>query len=148
MRPFPASRQFGKPQNCRAKISFKSSLLIPTVSASTFHSTNLFLCSRRHIPTNSVAPAHNSLFLQLLSRRANTRNVSLQTPNGGQITLSTQLIIPDNLFILSHRCSTADSLETYSPFLVILFDLRTPLPKRAITTNLPNKKRTLLPPTS
>ena len=36
--------------------SFKSALYIPTVSTSAFHSTNLFLFSRHHTPTDSVAP--------------------------------------------------------------------------------------------
>ena len=63
-----AVRKAAKPQN--KNLSFKSALLIPTVSAkSAFHSTSLFLFSRHHIPTNSVAPfsaykptfsAHNS----------------------------------------------------------------------------------------
>ena len=35
---------------------FKSALLTPTVSTSAFHSTNLFLFSRHHIPTDNVAP--------------------------------------------------------------------------------------------
>ena len=34
---------------------FKSALLTPTVSTSAFHSTNLFLFSRHHIPTDNVA---------------------------------------------------------------------------------------------
>ena len=37
------------------KLIFQTALLIPTVSTSAFHSTYLFLFSRRHIPTNSVA---------------------------------------------------------------------------------------------
>ena len=54
----------------------------PTVSTSAFHSTNVFLFSRHHIPTNSVAPLYayrptqNPLFLRSLWRRANARNVS------------------------------------------------------------------------
>ena len=53
-------------------LSSKSALLIPTLSATVFHSTNLFLFSRHHIPTNSVAPfsaykpTHNPQFLQSL----------------------------------------------------------------------------------
>ena len=38
------------------KLSSRSVLLIPTVSPSAFHSTKLFLFSRHHISTNSVAP--------------------------------------------------------------------------------------------
>ena len=44
------------------KLSSKSALLIPTLSTSAFHSTNLFLFSRHHIPINSrVLPSfqHN-----------------------------------------------------------------------------------------
>ena len=33
-----------------------TTLLIPTVSMSSFHSTNLFLFSHHHTPTNSIAP--------------------------------------------------------------------------------------------
>ena len=53
-------------------LSSKSALLIPTVSTSAFHSTNLFLYSRHRIPTNSVAqfsackPTDNPQFLQSL----------------------------------------------------------------------------------
>ena len=53
---------------------------------SAFHLTNLFLFSRHHIPTNSVAPfsaykpTHNPQFLQSLWRRANARNVSFFFP--------------------------------------------------------------------
>ena len=36
--------------------SFKSALLIRTVSTNALHSTYLFLFSRHYIPTNSVAP--------------------------------------------------------------------------------------------
>ena len=51
-RPFPKFRHFRKPQNTSTKnISSKSALLILTVSTSAFHSTNLFLFSRHHIPT-------------------------------------------------------------------------------------------------
>ena len=51
------------------KLNSKTVLIFPTVSTSAFHSTNLFLFSRHHIPTNSVAPfsaykhAHNPHFL-------------------------------------------------------------------------------------
>ena len=57
--------------------------LSPTVSTSAFHSTDLFLCSRRHIPTNCVAPfssykpTHNPQFPQSLWWRSNARNVSI-----------------------------------------------------------------------
>ena len=37
-------------------LSSKSAFLIPTVSTSPFHSTNLSLFFRHYIPTNSVAP--------------------------------------------------------------------------------------------
>ena len=53
-------------------LSFKLALLIPAVSKTAFHSTNLFLFSRHHIFTNSVAPfsayqhTHNLQFLQSL----------------------------------------------------------------------------------
>ena len=50
-------------------LSSKSTLLIPIESTSAFHSTNLFLFSHHHTPTNSVAPlsaykpTHNPQFL-------------------------------------------------------------------------------------
>ena len=49
-----AVRKAAKHQN--KNLSSKSALLITTVLTSTFHSTNLFLFSCHHIPTNSVAP--------------------------------------------------------------------------------------------
>ena len=55
-----------------------------------------------------------ALVLRLsLWRRANVPNVSFETLNGGQLTLSTQLIIPNYPVILSHRRNTTVSLETY-----------------------------------
>ena len=60
---------------------------------SAFFSTNLFLFSRHHIPTNSVAsisaykPTHNQQFLQSLWRRANARNVSFFILYGGHVVL-------------------------------------------------------------
>ena len=54
------------------KFIFQINPLIPTESTSVVHSTNLFLFSHHHIPTNSVAPlsaykpTHNPQFLQSL----------------------------------------------------------------------------------
>ena len=85
-------------------LSFQSAHLIPTVSTSALNSTNLFLFSRHHIPSNSIAPfsaykhTQNPQFLQLLWRRANAQNVSAVTLYGSQFTLSTKLItlnLPD-----------------------------------------------------
>ena len=65
-----AVRKAAKLQN--KILSFNSALLIPTVSTSAFHSTNLFLFSPYHISTNSVAPffackpTHNPQFLRSL----------------------------------------------------------------------------------
>ena len=56
-RAFPyiqAARKAAQHQN--KNLSSKSALLIPTLSTSAFHSTNLFLFSGHHIPTNSVTP--------------------------------------------------------------------------------------------
>ena len=50
---------------------------------------------------------------QSLWRRAYARNISLKTLYSRQFTLSTQLIIPNYLVILSHRRSTTVSWETY-----------------------------------
>ena len=72
LRPFPNYRQFNKPQNSRIKIIFQIGTLNPTVSTSAFHSTQSFLFSLHHIPTNSLAPfpackpTHSSQFLQSL----------------------------------------------------------------------------------
>ena len=46
----------------------------------------------------------------LLRRRANARNVSFETLNGGQFTLSTQLIIPNYVATVSYWRSTKLSL--------------------------------------
>ena len=51
----------------------------------------------------------------LLWRRANPQNVSFETLNGGKFTLSTQLIIPNYLVILSHRRGNTVSLK-HCPF--------------------------------
>ena len=72
-----------------------------------------------HVPTNSIAPfsaykdTHNPQFLYSLWCRANAPNVSFETCNSGQFMLSTQLIIPIYLAILSQWCNTTVSLETY-----------------------------------
>ena len=53
-------------------LSFRSPLLISTASTNTLHSTNLFLFSHHHVPTNGIAPlsaykhSHNPHFLHLL----------------------------------------------------------------------------------
>ena len=46
-------------------------------------------------------------------RRANARNISLEYLDGGQFTLSTQLLKLNYPVILSHQCSTTVSLGTY-----------------------------------
>ena len=75
---FLISGQFGKLQNTRTKnLSSKLAFVIPTVSMSAFHSTNLFLFSCHHTTTNSVSPlsaykpTNNPQFLQSLGRSAN-----------------------------------------------------------------------------
>ena len=50
---------------------------------------------------------------RLLWRTANSRNVSFDSWNSGQFTLSTQLMIPNYPVILFHRRSTTVPLETY-----------------------------------
>ena len=107
-------------------LSSKSALLIPTVSTSAFHSTNLFLCSRHRIPTNSVAPfsaykpTDNPQFLQSLWRRAIARNVSLLTLYGGQFSFWTQLITLNYPDIHSHRRRSTVSIETYPLYSLII----------------------------
>ena len=89
---------------CYKNLSFQSAHLIPNESTSALNSTNLFLFSRHHIPSNSIAPfssykhTQNPQFLQSLWRGANTQNVSAVTLYGSQCTLSTKLItlnLPD-----------------------------------------------------
>ena len=72
-----AVRKAAKHQN--KNLSSKSALLIPTVSTSAFHSTNLFLFSRHHIPTNSVTPFSNSIFF---SNPLTTQNSSNRSNKG------------------------------------------------------------------
>ena len=85
-----------------------SLLLIPTVSTSAFHSTNSFVFSYHHTPTNNVAPfsaykpTHNAQFLQSLWRRANARKVCLLNLSGGQFMFSAQLLIL-NYHLFLHR---------------------------------------------
>ena len=73
------SLHLGSLEGCKTpeqKLSFKQALLSPMVSMNAFHSANLFLFSRHHIPTNSIAPfsaykyTHNPQFLQFLWWRA------------------------------------------------------------------------------
>ena len=88
------------------KFIFQIALVIPTVSTSAFHSTNLFFISRHHTPTDSVAPpsaykpTHNPQFLQSLWRRAKARNFSFFTHYDGHFTFSTQLL-PLNYLLYS-----------------------------------------------
>ena len=117
------SLHLGSLEGCKTpeqKLSFKQALLSPMVSMNAFHSANLFLFSRHHIPTNSIAPfsaykyTHNPQFLQFLWWRAIALEMSafkLYTV----ANLLTQLIILNYPVILSHWCSTIVSLETY-PF--------------------------------
>ena len=56
---------------------------------------------------------HNPQFSYSIWRRANARKISFETLNGGQLTLSPQLIAPNYLVMFSHRCNTTVSLETY-----------------------------------
>ena len=53
----------------------------------------------------------------LLWRRANARNVSFETLNSGQFTLSTQLIIPNYVAIVSYWRSTKLSLPPSFKYL-------------------------------
>ena len=46
-------------------------------------------------------------------KKANTQKVRFQSPYGGQLTLSTQLIILNYPVILFHQSTTTVSLETY-----------------------------------
>ena len=52
------------------------------------------------------------------------KNVNFETLNGGQFRLSTQLILLNYPVILSHRCNTTVSLETYPlyPFYNMRFN--------------------------
>ena len=56
-----------------------------------------------------ISSIHHSLW-----GRANTWNLSFETLNCGQLTLSTQLIIPIYLIILSKWCSTTVSSAMHS----------------------------------
>ena len=66
----------------------------------------LFVLSEYH----SAGKLHNFPKTQFW-RRPNTRKVSFETFNGGQFTLSTQLIVPYHFIILLHRRGTTFSLE-------------------------------------
>ena len=102
--------------------------------------------SRRHTPTNSVAPlsaykpTHNPKFLQSLWRRANARNVSFFTLFGGQFSFSTQSLTLNyhiknrstpfvaweifiNLFVLL-IASTSDFFQRFTNFALQLFARR------------------------
>ena len=121
-----AVRKAAKHQN--KNLSSKSALLIPTVSTSAFHSTNLFLFSCHHIPTNSVAPlfaykpTHNPKFLQSLWRKAYARNVSFFTLYGGQLTFSTQLLTL-NYLLYSTTDAAPQFLKKLTPFTKSWFQI-------------------------
>ena len=121
-----AVRKAAKHQN--KNLSSKSALLIPTVSTSAFHSTNLFLFSYHHIPTNSVAPlfaykpTHNPKFLQSLWRKAYARNVSFFTLYGGQLTFSTQLLTL-NYLLYSTTDAAPQFLKKLTPFTKSWFQI-------------------------
>ena len=86
---------------------------IPTESTSAFHSTNLFLFSRHHIPTNSVAPlstykaTHNPQLLQSLWRSAGARNVSFFHPLRWLIYVFNSVVNTKLPAILSNRRKTS-----------------------------------------
>ena len=70
-------------------LSFKSALLIPTISTSTFHSTNLFLFSCHYIPTNSVAPfSAYKLSQSTIPPIALTKGVTLETSASKLFTMA------------------------------------------------------------
>ena len=71
----------------------------------------------------TILTKEGNLVLSSLWRGTSARNVSFETLNDGQFTLSTQLIIPNYLAILSHRCSTTVSLETYPPYWPVVYTI-------------------------
>ena len=72
------------------------------------------------LPLRVSKPTFRALALrQSHRRRANARNVSFKTLNGGQFTLSTQSITLNYPVTLSHRRSTTVSSETYHIYLLI-----------------------------
>ena len=91
-------------------------------------STNLFLFSCHHIPTNSVAPlfaykpTHNPKFLQSLWRKAYARNVSFFTLYGGQLTFSTQLLTL-NYLLYSTTDAAPQFLKKLTPFTKSWFQI-------------------------
>ena len=105
-------------------LSSKSAPLIPTELTSAFHLTNVFLFSRHHIPTNSVAPLSaykptQTQFLQSLWRRANARNVTFFNPLRWSIYLFNSVVNTELPAIPSHRRSTMVSLETYPLYSIL-----------------------------
>ena len=92
---------------------------IPTVLTSAFHLTNLFLFSRHHTPTNSVAPlsaykpTHNPQFLQSLDDKGLTLEMSAFYSLQWPIYVFNSVVNTKLPAILSRLCSTKVSLETY-----------------------------------
>ena len=68
----------------------------------------------RKYANHSSTEKMKKIFGNIERRRANGRNLSLETLYSGQFTLITQLIKPNYLAILPHRRSTTVSLVTYS----------------------------------
>ena len=105
--------------NIRLSIYLGSSVSHKTYQQTLFVQLIYSFFSCYHVTTNGVAPfsaykdTHNPQFLYSLWHRANAPNFSFETRNSGQFKLSTQLIIPNYLAILSQWYSTTVSLETY-----------------------------------
>ena len=100
--------------------SIKLCLIVHLVAVWTLIYFNLFLFS----PTNGVPPlseykpTHDPRFLQSLWRRAHARNVNFFYPLWWLIYVFKSVVNTKLPAILSHRRSTAVSLETY-PFSFI-----------------------------
>ena len=96
----------------------KSAPLIPTESTSAFHSTNLFLFSCHHIPTNGVAPlsAYKPTTPPIALTKGQRSKRKLFYPLRWLIYVFNSVVNTKLPAILSHRCSTTVSLETY-PFI-------------------------------
>ena len=105
------------------KYIFQIGTLNLTVSTSPFHSTNLFLFSHHHIPTDSVAP--------LLHINPHTTHNSSNRSDEG-LTLETSAFLRWSIYdfnsvvntklpaIFSHLRSTTISLETYPLYSFII----------------------------
>ena len=91
----------------------KLALLIPAIITSAFHSTNFFLFSRHHTPTNSAARYTHNFPFALTKGKPALKMSALKLLTVANLRYRLSLIIVNYPVILSHWRRTTVSSETY-----------------------------------